>query len=224
LLGEQNSLVVEILRRLCQFLQSQGKAADAQAIWRESVEIRERQLSVADTPDRHAALYLDLVTPMLDAGQVDQAKEFCGKALDLNPTNIALLNSVAWLLVASPDLHQRDAALAVRLADRAVALSPTDGNIVNTLGVAQYRAGNFKEAIEVLQHSVELHKAKPEPSDFLFLAMAYQKGGDAQAARRCYGKANSLNIQATQNPELRLFLDEAKEVMAASDPRKLSPR
>jgi Flp pilus assembly protein TadD len=59
--------------------------------------------------------------------------------------------NLAWLLATCPDLKLRDAKRAVELAKKAVELTPKEGNYWNTLGVAQYRASNWKDAIAALE-------------------------------------------------------------------------
>ncbi len=220
--GEQSAPVTAILGRLAKFLQGNGRAADAQHLWRETLNLRLQQLGIADGPASHAAVYLDLVIPMLNAGQVDEAKEFCAKAMELNPTHAPLLNEVAWHFVTSPEPSERDPALAVRLAKRAAELAPTDPNISNTLGIVLYRDRQFSEAIKELNRSIKLHEPGAEPSDFLFLSMAHFRAGDTDEARNWYNKAIALKIEATQNPELRAFLDEAKETIGLTTKRPTS--
>src|SRR5262249_46391878 len=62
-------------------------------------------------------------------------------------------NLLAWRLVSHPDprVHQGGAGVAVRLARGAVDLEPKNGPVVNTLGAAYYRAGDWKAAIATLE-------------------------------------------------------------------------
>jgi uncharacterized protein HemY len=62
-------------------------------------------------------------------------------------------------LATSPDSKFRDPKRAVELAKKAVKLAPKEGNYWNTLGVAQYRASDWKEAIAALEKSIELLRA-----------------------------------------------------------------
>jgi uncharacterized protein HemY len=86
----------------------------------------------------------------------------------------------------------RDPDRAVLAAQKALRLAPGDGLILNTLGVAYYRAGEFGKATETLLESAKLnsvaHAYNPE-SDFFFLAMAYHEFGDQSRAREFYEKA-----------------------------------
>ena len=69
-----------------------------------------------------------------------------GEGRSLLPKDPMTLNSQAWMLATGP-IDQRDPERAVALARRAVALAPGRQMMLNTLGVALYRAGQYAEAI-----------------------------------------------------------------------------
>ena len=78
---------------------------------------------------------------------------------------------------AEPKAYQR-ALLQIR---RAVELQPQKGIYVNTLGVAQYRVGEYEACIKTLKQSMGLnYKATGRPviSDFVFVAMAHFRTGN----------------------------------------------
>jgi WD40 repeat protein/serine/threonine protein kinase len=108
------------------------------------------------------------------------------RALELDPEQPAILNSMAWLAVMGPQ-PLRDAKQALRLIQRALALAPDDQNFLNTLGFIHYRLGNYREAIAVLKQSVQVDSA---PAFDLFpLAMCHARLGDPKKARDCYDQA-----------------------------------
>jgi Flp pilus assembly protein TadD len=53
------------------------------------------------------------------------------------------------------------------LIERAVTLKPDDGYIVDSLGWAHYKLGNYKEAVRFLEHAVELKPEDPVLNDHL---------------------------------------------------------
>lgn len=65
-------------------------------------------------------------------------------------------NAHAWKLATDSDVNQRDPAEAVRLAERAVEAEPKNAAYLNTLGVARYRAGDFRGSINALKHSFDV--------------------------------------------------------------------
>jgi tetratricopeptide (TPR) repeat protein len=142
------------------------------------------------------------------------------KASDLAPASPAALNQLAWLLAACPEAKFRDPGRAVEAAKKAVALAPEGGGYWNTLGVAHYRAGDWKAAVAALQKSVELRHGG-DGFDFLFLAMAQWQAGNRADARTWYDRAvhwlgeqrEALAKDARQAEELRRFRAEAEELL-----------
>ena len=104
-------------------------------------------------------------------------------AIDREPRNPAPRNNLAWLLAGRPEAAPHDPARAVELAEQAVAMAPAAGAYWNTLGVAHYRAGDWAAAVDALEESMRL-RSGGDPYDWLFLAMARQRLGDAAEARR----------------------------------------
>src|SRR5262249_47281595 len=102
-----------------------------------------------------------------------------------------------------------------------VRLAPNDGDIWNTLGVAYYRVGNWKEAIAALQQAVELNKGLPasgplpavgNAGDWYFLAMAHWQLGNQEEARKCYNQAVEKHRRADIE-ELQRFGNEASTLL-----------
>ncbi len=84
-------------------------------------------------------------------------------------------------------LARSPAALA--LARKAVELSPDTAIYLNTLGVAEYRAGEFAGAIATLEKSLAAAKGKSDAFDLFFLAMARHRLGRIAAARADFDRA-----------------------------------
>jgi tetratricopeptide (TPR) repeat protein len=111
-------------------------------------------------------------------------------AIERFPRSARLLNNLAWLLAGRPEAAPHDPAGAVALAEQAVALAeqavapaPDRGKLWNTLGVAHFRAGEWSEAADALEESMRLRYGG-DPCDWLYLAMARHRLGDAAEARR----------------------------------------
>jgi eukaryotic-like serine/threonine-protein kinase len=121
-------------------------------------------------------------------------------------------NSLAWALARRPPARAGDAALAVRLACKAVEWEPEQSAYWNTLGVAHYRDGNWSAAINALNKSIELSKGGTA-ADWFFLACIDHQRGKTEEARRWYDRAvtwvqrNPLPDQV-QAAELEGFRDE----------------
>ena len=84
-------------------------------------------------------------------------------ALELQPDQPLVLNYLGYSWVEQGTNLER----AMELIERAVALRPTDGYIVDSLGWAFYRLGDFKSAVKHLERAVELRADDPIITDHL---------------------------------------------------------
>jgi tetratricopeptide (TPR) repeat protein len=144
---------------------------------------------------------------------------------DTLETMYKLSNDLAWLLATCPYPQVRDPVQAVELAKKAVAASASlpSQEPWKTLGVAQYRAGNFSDAVTALEKSKQL--GNDSPDGWFFLAMAHWQLGDKEQARDCYDKgvARMLNTKSSVErdcggkDELRRFRAEAGALLGLKD-------
>jgi uncharacterized protein HemY len=128
---------------------------------------------------------------------------------------------MAWRLATGP-VALRDPEQALVLAKKAVALTPDTAIYLNTLGVAQFRAGHYGEAITTLEKSLAAGKGESDAFDLFFLAMAHHALGHPGRARTCFDRAvhwwdgkKALAPQSVQ--ELTVFRAEALAVLAGPD-------
>jgi Flp pilus assembly protein TadD len=101
----------------------------------------------------------------------------------------------------------------VEAAKQAVELAPKEGKHWNTLGIAHYRAGDWKAAIAALGKSMELRKGG-DSFDWYILAMTHRQIGNMAEARKWYDQA--LGWMEKNNPrdeELLRFRAEAAELL-----------
>jgi WD40 repeat protein/serine/threonine protein kinase len=131
-----------------------------------------------------------------------------GKADDPSP----VLNETAWLLATCADPKRRDPARAVALARQAVARAPAEAAYRRTLGVALYRAGDWKASAAALENSVPLRDGAG-PSDApegFFLAMAHWHLGDKGTAYQEYEATRQwMAKQVPKDEDLLRFREEA---------------
>jgi serine/threonine protein kinase/Flp pilus assembly protein TadD len=150
-------------------------------------------------------------------GQWDKAIADHAQAIELAPQDAAAHNELAWLLATCPEPKFRDGKRAVELASKGTALAPKDGNFMNTLGAALYRAGECQAAITTLGRSMELRRGG-DAFDWFFLAMAHHKLGQLDEARKSYKQAVAwMEKNAAGNEELRRFRAEAEEVLELNE-------
>jgi hypothetical protein len=128
--------------------------------------------------------------------------------------SVERFNAAAWNLVQAPGHPEADTRRALRLAAAACRLRPDSGRELNTLGVAQYRAGQYALALTTLERSNTLNGQK-EPADFAFLAMAQHQLGQRDQALATLDRLRRL---LKQSPNLTTaenlgFLREAESLI-----------
>jgi tetratricopeptide (TPR) repeat protein len=154
----------------------------------------------------------------LQSRQWDKAIVAYAKAIDLDPKNAKAPNNLAWLLSTCPDARFRDADRALELAKKAVELTPLDGPHWNTLGVAHYRAGDWKAAALALEKSNDLLGGKQLSFNAFFLAMAHKQLGNKDEPRQWYEQAVQwMENNKPQDEELRRFRAEAAALLGTKD-------
>jgi tetratricopeptide (TPR) repeat protein len=160
-----------------------------------------------------AVSHFNLGVHLNGIGQYQDAEQALRLALKLEPDYADGHYGLAWLLATRPDIQLRDPQQAVVHASKAVELEPGNGRYWNTLGIAQYRHGAWKEAVEALTKSVQLSNAAYS-SDFFFLAMAHWQLGDKEKAHASYDWAVAWMDQRKQQDEaLRRFRAEAAALL-----------
>jgi hypothetical protein len=162
---------------------------------------------------------------VLDALQAKPAADpevqaACLKLAGTWPESAVECNNAGWALVRGPRLSDASYQRGLRLARAACELERDDGNFLNTLGVAQYRAGLVPEALATLTRSYALNQGK-EPADLAFLAMAHQRLGQVAEARAMLDRLRDAMRQERfvggQGNQGRAFLAEA-EGLVVYDP------
>jgi tetratricopeptide (TPR) repeat protein len=173
-----------------------------------------KALELAKKKRNRSFLYWKRGSALVDAKQFAKAQADYEQAVALAPDNLEIVNTLAWHLATCPEAKFRNPKRAVELAKKAVELAPKNGLIWNTLGVAHYRAGDWKAAIEVLKKSMTLRKGG-DAFDFLFLAMAHWQLGNKTEASKWYDQAIAWGKknQNTHAEEYGRFRAEAEEVL-----------
>jgi hypothetical protein len=134
--------------------------------------------------------------------------------------NSGQLSEAAWNVVKANYYEGKDAyALPLRRAEAAVRQAPGIGDILTTLGVAQYRTRRYAEALATLTKSEKLNATKIglQPADLAFLAMAQHQLGKKEEANATLARLREVMKQPrwAKDPESQGFLREAEELIAA---------
>ena len=105
----------------------------------------------------YAEAHLNLGNALFEEAEVGEAIAHAQKALELQPANVAIQNSLAWMLATAPQASLRNGAKALQLATRAN--QSTGGKnplILRTLAAAYAQAGDFPHAIQTAHAALEL--------------------------------------------------------------------
>jgi Flp pilus assembly protein TadD len=144
-----------------------------------------------------------------------------------HPENPNLLNNASWSVVRKPGAEAEAYRRALVLAETACRLAPSNGYFLNTLGVAQYRVGHYRQALEALSHADKLNTAAfegPIPADLSFQAMSYHQLGQKDKAQTALGQLRETMKKPrwAEDEEAIGFLREAEILVAtpATAPNK----
>ena len=222
-LGPEHPDTLMSMRNLAVDYEDDGRYAQAEALYSQTLEGRRRMLG----PERDETLRSmhDLATVYWRQGKYAQAEALYTQTLGLyreslqaKPDRPGLLNDFAWYLVTVPDPRQRRPQEALQLARRAVKGAPENAAYYNTLGLAEYRNGQWDEAVAALNKSAEMNKGS-DPTDFLFLAMAHWARGDRAEAEQFFKRfVDGASKRAANDRELRMFWAEAAELLGKPGP------
>jgi tetratricopeptide (TPR) repeat protein len=132
------------------------------------------------------------------------------KALSLYPDQPLVLNYLGYSWV-DQGVHMDEGMDMIR---RAVEQRPDDGYIVDSLGWAYYRIGNYDEAVKNLERAVELKPEDPTINDHL--GDAYWRIGRTLEAHFQWSHAKDLNPDPEELPKIEAKLKEGLRAETSS--------
>jgi len=124
------------------------------------------------------------------------------KALELKPNEPYVLNYLAYTWVdRGENLEQ-----AKKMLDEAVRQKPDDGAIVDSVGWAYFRLGQYETALEYLEKAIELSPEDSAINDHL--GDVYWRVGRRAEARFQWSRALSLSPEPEEIPKIQEKLDK----------------
>lgn len=150
------------------------------------------EAAVSLYPD-NPQLFFDYALMLDKNGMEEQAMSKMAKVLELQPEHAEALNFIGYTW-ADKNVRLKE---ALEYIEKAVALEPNNGYIIDSLGWVYYRLGDFQKAIQELKRSLELAPEDPHIYDHL---------GDAYRADKKYVEALEQYQKA-----LKMFEDEKKK-------------
>ena len=131
------------------------------------------------------------------------------RALELYPDQPQVMNYLGYSWI-DMNMNLEEGMDLIRAA---VDLRPNDGYIVDSLGWAHYRLGQYEDAVRELERAVELKPADPTINDHL--GDAYWRVGRELEAEFQWKRALANEPDADLKPEIELKLSEG---LPAADP------
>jgi len=176
----------DLMVQMGDLLTTVDRDGEAERLFTEVIE-RDRAAGYADW-----RLYLARGAARERLGRWPEAEVDLRQALSLSPDNPSVLNHLGYSLV------DRGLRLdeGLRLISRAVDLRPRSGMILDSLGWAYFRLGDYERAVIHLERAVELEPGDPVINDHL--GDAYWRAGRRLEAGFQWQRALTLNPE----PEL----------------------
>ncbi|MFW6076189.1 MAG: tetratricopeptide repeat protein [Hyphomicrobiales bacterium] len=152
--------------------------------WDEAAESYARALDLIGTPERqHWTVVYFRAISYERAGKWALAEADFRTALELEPEHPSVLNYLGYSLV-DQGLNLDE---AMEMIEKAVELRPNDGYIVDSLGWAHYKLGDYEEAVKHLERAIGLscgdHQCSSDPVINDHLGDAYWQVGRKIEAR-----------------------------------------
>ncbi|MFP5229103.1 MAG: tetratricopeptide repeat protein [Acidobacteriota bacterium] len=172
----------------------EGKYRQSEALLIPTLDTERRVLGPANPITAETLNYLSL--DYVAQSKYAQAEDLYRNSLE-SSASPELEAMFARVLLTLPDRRRRDPGKALELARMALKSNPGNSDFLNTLGLAEVENRQWDNAIAALQRAVGLHNGT-DPTDFLFLAQAFQGRGDKANADRNYDRAVKLIPQSSR--------------------------
>ena len=174
----------------------------AQRLCRRSDVFHQSSIAVLNKSDsRHWGYYYARGTSYERLKNWPAAEADLKRALALAPDQPLILNYLGYSWVD----QGKNLKEGMRLIEKAVQLKPDDGYIVDSLGWAHYKQGNFKEAVRFLERAVEIKPEDPTLNDHL--GDAFWKVGREREARFQWSQALSLEPEPEDVDKIKAKLE-----------------
>jgi len=197
-----------------QALDALGNILRARKEYADAVDVYNRAIEMISKPDRrHWVYYYARGTSYERLKNWPPAEADLKKALELYPDQPLVLNYLGYSWIDQGIKLDE----GMRLIERAVAVKPDDGYIVDSLGWAHYKRGNYAEAVRYLERAVELRPDDPVLNDHL--GDALWKVGREREARFQWDQSLSLKPEPEDALKTRRKLEEGLVEAESNSPK-----
>jgi serine/threonine protein kinase/tetratricopeptide (TPR) repeat protein len=193
-----------------------GLTLNTQGKWAEAIDAFENVIAIEP---QNAMAANNIGFALSGQSKVDKAIAAYEKAIHLKDDYIRPHVNIAWLLTAGPDPKIWDSNRAVQLMNKVERLAGITDESRTIMGLAHYRAGNWRQALVVLEEAMKLAKGG-DSWHWFCLAMTHQRLGDIREAREWYDKAvvwMDKNKPKDEMGELRRIRAEAAKLLGVAD-------
>jgi tetratricopeptide (TPR) repeat protein len=159
-----------------------------------------RRFQASGMPERWS-LYYSRGIALERSGQWKRAEADLLHALELKPEQPLVLNYLGYSWIDRGENLER----GLKMIEKAVELRPEDGYIVDSLGWAHYRLGDYASAVQYLEKAIELVPEDPTINDHL--GDAYWQSERALEARYQWRRALQFGPQDEEIKPIQAKLD-----------------
>ncbi|HEX3862065.1 MAG TPA: tetratricopeptide repeat protein [Stellaceae bacterium] len=188
-------------------LRNKKRYGEAVAAYDEAI----RRTAAAGLPERWALFY-DRGVGLERSGEWKRAEGDLLHALDLKPDQPMVLNYLGYSWIDRGENLDR----GMKMIEKAVELRPEDGYIVDSLGWAHYRTGDYAGAVQYLEKAIELVPEDPTINDHL--GDAYWQAGRMVEARYQWRRALQFGPQENEIKPIEAKLEHG--LKAAEMPQR----
>lgn len=192
-----------------QTYQAIGDVQRGEEKFAEAVQSYSRAISLIGKPEtRHWLVYYARGIAYERSKQWEKSEADLKFALKLKPDQPTVMNYLAYSWV-DRGINIKE---ALAMLKQAVEARPEDGYIVDSLGWAHFRLGNYKEAVEYLEKAVLLEPGQATINDHL--GDAYWRLGRKLEAKFQWQHALAMTPEDGEEPKIRRKLEVGLEPSA----------
>jgi tetratricopeptide (TPR) repeat protein len=159
-----------------------------------------RRLQASRMPERWSLFYSRGIA-LERSGQWKLSEADLLHALELKPDQPLVLNYLGYSWIDKEENLER----GLKMIEKAVELRPEDGYIVDSLGWAHYRLGDYPSAVQYLEKAIELVPEDPTINDHL--GDAYWQSGRPSEARFQWRRALQFGPEKDEIKPIEAKLD-----------------
>jgi tetratricopeptide (TPR) repeat protein len=199
----ENTELVAAQMQLGDILRNKKRYAEAVTAYEEAI----RRSAGLGLPDRWT-MYYDRGVALERSGQWARAEADLLRALELKPDQPMVLNYLGYSWIDRGENLEK----GLKMIEKAVELRPEDGYIIDSLGWARYRMGDYAGAVEYLEKAIELVPEDPTINDHL--GDAYWRTDRLVEARYQWRRALQFGPQESEVKPIEAKLEHGLNLSA----------